>query len=144
MGRAMELTKYELSFDSGPNRIFRNTLSNNKSHKCLVLGIGNEVGIISEYCDNVIGINISPEYLQKIRGFNADLILADAQMLPIKDSCVDLIVCKSSLHHLTDLNHSVLEIKRVMIQGSYFFLYEPGLLNIIAFFWSKAFSNKYS
>lgn len=125
--------------NSGPNSLFRSVLSRAGSHECLVLGAGNEVGLVSEFCNDVVGINVSRETLQRIKRFNANLILADAQRLPIKDACVDLVVCKSSLHHFSDINHSVLEIKRVTMQGSYVFLLEPGLLNIIAFFGRKLF-----
>jgi ubiquinone/menaquinone biosynthesis C-methylase UbiE len=68
-------------------------------------------------CDNVVAINISRETLQRIRRFNADLILANAKRLPLKDSCVDEVVSKSTLHHLSDLDYSVLEIKRVALSA---------------------------
>ena len=125
--------------NTGPNYSFESALLNAQSHNCLVLGAGNEVGLINEFCDNIIGLNVSRETLKRIKQFGINLILADAQQLPIKDNCVDLVVCKSSLHHLSDLNGSILGIKRVAVSGSYVFLYEPGLLNIIAFFGRKVF-----
>jgi SAM-dependent methyltransferase len=120
-------------FDSGPDMIFRGFLSSVANDKCLVLGSGSEVELVSEFCDDIVGVNVSLEALRRIKRFDVDLILADAQSLPIKDSCVGTVVCRSTLHHLKDLNQSVLEIKRVTANGSNVFLYEPGLLNFIAF-----------
>ena len=125
--------------DSGPNPLFRSALSSADSHKCLVLGAGSEVGLVSGFCDYIVGVNVSREELQRIKRFNANLILADGQRLPIKNSCVDLVVCKSTLHHLSDLSYSVLELKRVTSIGAHVFLYEPGVLNFIAFLGRKLF-----
>lgn len=125
--------------NSGPNHFFRSALLRANSNGCLVLGAGSEVELVNEYCDNIIGINVSRATLQRIKRFNANLILGDAQRLPLKDSCVDLVICKSALHHFSNLNTSLLEIKRVTVHGSYVFLYEPGLLNMIAFFGRKIF-----
>jgi SAM-dependent methyltransferase len=125
--------------DSGPNVLFRNALSKGGRHECLILGAGSEMGLVSEFCSNIVGINVSRETLQRIKRFDADLILADAQRLPLKDACVDLVVCKSTLHHLSDLSHSVLEIKRVALSNAHIFLYEPGVLNFIAFLGRKLF-----
>jgi ubiquinone/menaquinone biosynthesis C-methylase UbiE len=125
--------------DSGPNPMFRFALSKVSNRKCLVLGIGGEIGLISKFSNDIVGINISREELRKIKRFNACLVLADAQSLPIKQSSVDFIVCKSTLHHLRNLDHSVHEMSRVIRKGSYVFLYEPGLLNPIAFFGRKFF-----
>ena len=119
--------------------MFRTALSTVGSNECLVLGAGGEVALVSEFCDNVVAVNISREALQGIKRFNANLILADAQRLPLKDSCVDLLVCKSTLHHLNDLNCSVSEIKRVTLNNADVFLYEPNKLNFIAFLGRKLF-----
>lgn len=124
--------------DSGPIVSFRSFLSDAKKNRCLVLGSGNEVEIVSEFCNDVVGVNVSLEALKRINRFNVNLILADAQRLPIKDSCMDRVVCKSTLHHL-DLSQSLLEINRVTTKGSNIFLYEPGLLNFVAFLGRKVF-----
>jgi SAM-dependent methyltransferase len=125
--------------DSGPNPLFRNALSAVTHQKCLVIGAGGEVSLVGGFCNNIVAINIARDSLQKIRKFNADLIIADAQRLPLKDSCVDMVVCKSTLHHLSDLNYSIREIKRVASVGSDIFLYEPNVLNFIAFIGRKLF-----
>lgn len=125
--------------DSGPTPLFRNAISKINHNRCVVLGAGSEVSLVSEYCNNIVALNISREQLQSLKKFSVDLILADAQRLPLKESCTDLIVCKSTLHHLTDLNESIQEIKRVTSSNSEVFLYEPNLLNFIAFLGRKLF-----
>ncbi|MCW4024243.1 MAG: class I SAM-dependent methyltransferase [Candidatus Bathyarchaeota archaeon] len=138
-GAQWNIASMKYLLDSGPDLLFKSAIAKVDSHDCIVLGAGKEVALVNEYCPNIIGINLSKETLQRIRRFNTHRILADAQKLPIKDSCVDLVVCKSALHHFSNLNDSILEIKRVTVQRSYVFLYEPGLLNIIAFLGRKVF-----
>jgi SAM-dependent methyltransferase len=125
--------------DSGPNPLFKKTLLDAASVRCIVLGAGQETGLIEKFCGNVIGINILRDELPKRKGHNVDLIMCDAQVLPIRESSVDFVVCKSTLHHLNNINNSITEINRVSSKGSYIFFYEPGLLNLIALFGRKIF-----
>ncbi|MGD6934229.1 MAG: class I SAM-dependent methyltransferase [Candidatus Bathyarchaeia archaeon] len=128
---------YLLNF--GPNPTFKEALSKAKSQKCLVLGAGHETELVKKYCQDIIGVNVSREQLQSIKRYGVDVIVCDAQRLPIISCAVDLVVCKSTLHHLNDLNYSVLEIKRVAMNDAYVFLYEPGMLNFVAYLCRKFF-----
>jgi len=102
------------------------------------VGAGGELGMVSEYCSS-IGVNLSPDHLKEAKRFQADLILCDARRLPLRQSCVDLIVCKSTLHHLGDLSLPLSEWHRVLRNESLVFLFEPGVLNFIAFLGRKLF-----
>lgn len=124
---------------SGPYPLFRSVLSKAANKTCLVLGAGYEVSMVNEYSKKVIGINISKKNTKKIRHLNVDPIIADAQKLPIKDSCISLVICKSALHHFNDIHGSFLEMNRVADKNAYFYLYEPGLLNVIAYFGRHVF-----
>ncbi|MBC7130087.1 methyltransferase domain-containing protein [Candidatus Bathyarchaeota archaeon] len=96
----------------GPNSHFEHLIRKLSKGMCLILGAGGEVSWIyksSENIEEIVGINISREELQKIDKKIACLIVCDAQNLPFKDSCFNVIICKSTLHHLTDVNKGILE-----------------------------------
>lgn len=122
----------------GPYALFRNVLAKASNRRCLVLGAGGELGMVSEYCSNV-GVNLSRDDLKSAKRFRTDLILCDARQLPLRPSCVELIVCKSTLHHLGDICLPLSEWHRVLQNGSLVFLFEPGMLNFIAFLGRKLF-----
>ncbi len=57
----------------------------------------------------------------------------------LRESSVDLVVCKSTLHHLNNLDHSVMEIQRVAQMTRTFFYMNPGVINFIALLGRKLF-----
>ena len=125
--------------DLGPTSLFNELILKANSKKCLVLGAGQETTLISRFCEDIIGINVSREALARIKQPNVSLVVADAQRIPVKDTYVDFIVCKSTLHHLSNLALSISEINRVSQTGAHILLYEPGILNLVAFFGRRFF-----
>ena len=116
----------------GPNLHFERLVTKLSTGMCLILGAGSEVIWVHNSGKNIneiVGINISLEELQKIERKIAYLIVGDAQRLPFRDSCFNFIVCKSTLHHLADVNKSLSEMYRVLCQGGSIIFYEPGALN---------------
>jgi SAM-dependent methyltransferase len=114
----------------------KRALSNNCTGFCLMLGLASESTLVDSMSSEVVGINISRKELLKSKG-NAELILADAHYLPFTACSFDTIVSKSVLHHFTNLFRAVTELKLVLRQGGTILLYEPGILNPIAFFERK-------
>ena len=58
----------------------------------------------------VIGVDMTPEMVEKARDNakkngvkNADFKLSDIENLPVSDNSVDVVICRSALHHLPDL-----------------------------------------
>jgi len=138
-GSQLNNQSMEYILNSGPYPLFRKALLKAKNQTCLVLGAGHEVAIVNEYSKKVIGVNISKIALKKIRNSNVDLILGDGQKLPIKNSCISMVICKSVLNHFSDIPASLLEMNRIAIQHAYLYFHEPGLLNIVAYFGRKFF-----
>ncbi len=116
----------------GPIFILKDKLARNRGKRCLIVGAASETNLVSKFTHDIIGINISRKELKKIN-LKTGLILGDAQNLPIRKSSVDFIVCKSTLHHLNNPDAALLEMNRVLRKEGYIVLYEPGLLNPIAF-----------
>lgn len=132
-GSQWDASTMEYLLESGPNAVLVNALSKSGGKKCLVMGAGGETNLVREFSRDIVGVNISRKELNSIKDINnVDLILCDAQNLPLKDMSVGLIICKSTLHHLSKLNHSLSEMSRVALRGSNVILYEPGKLNLIA------------
>jgi SAM-dependent methyltransferase len=125
--------------NSGSSFSFERLLVRNCTGRCLVLGAGSETNLVAGVSHYVVGINISKEELLRVSGSKANLILGDAHWLPFKKSSFDAIVCKSALHHFTDLNRAMQELRRVLREDGCAVLHEPGLLNPIAFFGRKLF-----
>lgn len=123
----------------GPNNSFNKALSKFHACRCLVLGAGSEVPLVERFSKDIIGVNISRKELLQIKRSKTSLILGDAQQLPLIQLFFDLVVCKSTLHHLTNLNAAVLELSRVLRKGGHVILYEPGLLNPISLLGRKSF-----
>jgi ubiquinone/menaquinone biosynthesis C-methylase UbiE len=89
-----------------------------------------EMRHIYSYC---VGIDISPRILRRAKSHseveekrNIDLLCADVEYLPFKDSTFEVATMYSVLHHLPNLNGSVKEIGRVMTPQSPLILFhEP-------------------
>ncbi|MBS7646792.1 class I SAM-dependent methyltransferase [Candidatus Bathyarchaeota archaeon] len=93
----------------------------------------------SKNIKEIVGINISRKELQKIDKRIACIVLGDAQRLPFKGSSFNVIVCKSTLHHLADPSKGILEMQRVLCEGGSVIFYESGALNPIAAIGRKFF-----
>lgn len=79
-------------------------------------------------CDNLYGLDISKkmaEYCKQNSTNSIDMIVGDAEKMPIKNSSLDLIVCSSALHHFPNYISALNEIHRVLENGGEaFLLYE--------------------
>lgn len=126
-------------FELGSSVSFERMLARTCTGDCLILGVGSEINLVNRFSNDVVGINISREELLQIEGSKADLILGDAHCLPFKEASFDAVVSKSTLHHFIDLNGAMEELRKVLREGGYVVLYEPGLLNPIAFFGRQLF-----
>jgi SAM-dependent methyltransferase len=122
----------------GPLSKFKHVLLKNKNSRHLIIGASLDINLVSQFSDDIIGINISAKELQRAKPTQANLILGDAHNFPITDCSIDFIVCKATLHHLNP-EVALSEMNRVLREGSQIILYEPGLLNPIAYFGRKFF-----
>lgn len=128
--------------ESGPNSVFKSNLPEISQRSCLVLGAGPETNLIKESGNDVVGVSISVEELHEIRRSDAHLIRCDAQSLPLKGSIFNMIICRSTLHHLNNTQVALKEMNRVLKKNSIIFLHEPGILNFVAFIGRKFFPTK--
>lgn len=94
--------------------------------------------ILAEEGNNVIGIDISTEFIQRAtdRGKRKDLKfsaqIGDLERLPFKDNSFEICFCGWVLHHFSDLGLAVEELYRVLKPGGLIALAEPNESNIAA------------
>ncbi|HZQ58551.1 MAG TPA: methyltransferase domain-containing protein [Acidimicrobiales bacterium] len=79
---------------------------------------------LAPYVAQVVGIDLTPTLLalgaQRLRDAGVRNVLlqeGDAADLPFVDGSFDLVVCRSSVHHLADVERSLCEMRRVCRPG---------------------------
>ncbi len=82
-------------------------------------GTGRHTEYLRDRGHRVIGIDASPEMLEKarVRVPEADLRIGDLQALPVESASVDLVVCALALTHSSDIEPSIVELARVLRSG---------------------------
>jgi ubiquinone/menaquinone biosynthesis C-methylase UbiE len=66
------------------------------------------------------GVDLSPEMVACARerlGGAAEVQVADAERLPLRDGCIDVVVCVDSLHHYPHPRAALAEMRRVTRPG---------------------------
>jgi len=70
--------------------------------------------------ESIVGVDLSPEMIkvakQKKKGFNIELVLATAELLPFKDGSFDKALCSLGLHEMTKTGrqNSLKETRRIL------------------------------
>lgn len=99
-------------------------------------GLGMFLPSISPLCKELIGIDVSPAFveasLDTIARFglkNTNVIMSKSEELPFPDNEFDLIIMVDVIHHVYYLSETISEMKRVSKPGSKIIIYEPNILN---------------
>ena len=91
-----------------------------KNKKVLDIASGEGYGsnILSNYAQNVIGVDISNEAVEHAKGkysnTNLKYIQGDAAQIPLDDNSVDIVVSFETIEHHDKHNEMISEIKRVL------------------------------
>lgn len=122
--------------------LIRKVLKNNSPEGKSAIDIGCGPGLvltemyhIYEYC---VGVDISPGILRRAKGYlsakekrRIDLLCADVEYMPFRDSSFDIAAMYSVLHHLPNLNGSLKEVNRIMTSQSPLILFhEPNEMRV--------------
>jgi SAM-dependent methyltransferase len=77
----------------------------------------------------VIGIDLTERMLETAaglgRGGDADLVLADARRLPLRDASVDVVFAAGLVHHLPDADAALTELARITRPGGQLAMFHP-------------------
>lgn len=98
-------------------------------------GFGDLVFGISRFTDRVIGLELDEDAV-KISELkkelysivNVSFIRGIAEELPLKENSVDLVVSKTVLEHVRDVEKSLQEVDRVLKPGGFFYLEVPNYM----------------
>lgn len=86
-------------------------------------GPGVSMPYLSRFASHVIGLDLhdrlglTKKYVRKFTK-RFSLMKADAQFLPLRDHCLEAIICMSVLDHITDPKRALTEVSRVSKDGS--------------------------
>jgi ubiquinone/menaquinone biosynthesis C-methylase UbiE len=97
----------------------------------VVVDIGGGTGTVREILTSGCKYICVDLEMPKLIGFRRKAsgglaVMANVTAIPIKDSCVDLIICKSVTHHLTDvqLDRAFEESRRILRKGGYILVFD--------------------
>ena len=80
-------------------------------------GNGRYIGALRAAGARVIGVDLSSGMLAGVPVPRPDLIVADAQSLPLADACLDALLMMHMLYHVPDPQRAVEEVTRVLRRG---------------------------
>ena len=91
----------------------------------IATGGGHTALAVAPYVKKVIAADMTPNMLRTaetfIRGekgiLNVEFQLADAEDLPFRDNCFDLVTCRIAAHHFPDCREFIRESSRVLKKG---------------------------
>jgi ubiquinone/menaquinone biosynthesis C-methylase UbiE len=84
-----------------------------------ILDNGCGVGLLHDTIptDQIVGLDLSSEMLERASQRSNRLVLGNSQQLPFRDGSFDLVFCRSILHHLPAPGEAVREMSRVLRPG---------------------------
>jgi ubiquinone/menaquinone biosynthesis C-methylase UbiE len=120
--------RWSASYDTAPNPLIRveepvvrAIIDGSPAGDALdaACGTGRHTAYLRDRGHRVIGIDATPEMLEKARARvpEADLRRGELESLPLEDASVDLAVCALALSHLPELATSIAELARVLRPG---------------------------
>lgn len=90
---------------------------------------GRSIRISKEFGAHVISIDLSLSCLKTVQSMKSasrlDLIYADVQNLPLKESSIDKIVCADVLEHVPDVAYTLRGFERALKKSGMIFLLVP-------------------
>lgn len=119
-------------------------IAEHSSPKDLCVDVGCGTGFVISFelpiYKTVVALDISRKMLEAVRRrFNRadsiNLVLCDAEFLPLKSEIADLVSASSVLHHLPKPFNSIIDISRVIKRDGFFYVVrEPNVQRLRRFF----------
>lgn len=95
----------------------------------IATGGGHVARVFSPHVSKVIASDLTPEilghaesYLREQELTNIEMLVADAEDLPLPDSSVDIVTCRIAPHHFPHPDRFISEVARVLRPGGRFIL----------------------
>jgi ubiquinone/menaquinone biosynthesis C-methylase UbiE len=94
-------------------------------------GRGGVLEQLGEVVPHPVGFDPDLQSLREYRLTAVPLAQAFADKLPLRDSCVDLVVCSWVLEHLADPGQVFAEVKRVLRPGGHMIFLTPNATSVV-------------
>ncbi len=139
MYRRREQYRFSVDFQRERNEILMSLTPTARDAVAVDLGCGTGITLLelSERYDQVIGVDLSHEMLEGFdpakvpAGRSVAIAQADMIALPLASGSVDLVLCRSALHHMDDEVGVLREACRVLKDSGRLVLGEPANDNVI-------------
>jgi len=108
----------ESIFHRNRERVFRR-LVGQYADRTSVLDVGCGTGLLLRHMKaDAVGLDINPWNVKKAKEHaRRQVIRGDAELLPIRSSVLDLVICTETLEHLPDPSRALGEVHRVLKQN---------------------------
>jgi SAM-dependent methyltransferase len=99
-------------------------------------GAGMFLPVLSPLCARLTGLDVAPVFVEKSREVvrrlgleNTTIEEAPSESMPFPDESFDAAVLVDVLHHVSRLEETLFELRRVLKRGGRLIVYEPNKLN---------------
>lgn len=131
--------RFAVDFQRERNEILMSLTPDRRDAVALDLGCGTGITLLelSERYDRVVGVDLSREMLDGFDGSDVapgrsvSIAQADMAALPLESKSVDLVLCRSALHHMDDEVGVLREACRVLKDDGVLVLGEPANDNVV-------------
>ena len=91
-------------------------------------GIGMYIRKFKEFSDDVYGVDVDPERVEKARLTAANVMVAPAEKLPFPDNFFDVVFLHEVIEHVDDDRQAISEAIRVLAPGGRAIVFAPNRL----------------
>ena len=89
----------------------------------------------------VVGVDVAPKAINQAKNLakqfsvhkKINFIIADAHYLPLKNNCMEIVICSETLEHVSDYKKAFSELVRTTQNSGYLLLTVPNLLSSLFF-----------
>lgn len=143
-------TDFEVYVDRYKHRVeVNNILDLIKGKKCLDIGCGNGnfcFALVDLGAEMAAGVDFGPDSIlyanekkkQRANGNQTEFKVNNVYKLEYPDASFDFLIQNGVFHHLDDENKAILEAKRVLKKGGYFWYYTDGEGGISYDLWDRS------
>jgi len=107
-------------------------------------GIGNNIGTLLEFFNNITATDISKGALrlssEKFKNNNINFEVANLQKMPFADNSFDLVICTEVIEHCENPVEALKELKRILKKDGYLIISAPNYFNFAGLY--KSISEK--
>tara|TARA_R110000868_G_C10971850_1_gene770126 strand:- start:8095 stop:8865 length:771 start_codon:yes stop_codon:yes gene_type:complete len=113
-------------------------------------GVGAFLAATAPYCAEIVGIDISENFVRKTNDLIAQENIINAstkhqinKLIPAENNSFDVVIMIDVVHHLVDINETLKEVRRVLKPCGSLLIFEPNKLNPLMFLLHIADKNEW-